>query len=224
MSDFHYPRKGRIAAALLLLWADYPAATADLVEAKVEGDGHWVTLDNGQKVFIKGGEITKGPKGMVGKKAGEVTRKDAGSKISGMEPRKWTRQDIIKALDAGREVPPEAWAANYDYAVKRGYRDVANEVLFGYEKENPPVPDVVASLRDYGKSIGVDLGGKNYKSKGGTHYLTIRYPDNDMKTIRVGSHGGSMQDVNLTTLQHPEDFKVNLEKAKKLIAAAKPHA
>jgi len=72
MPDFYHPQKGKIAAALLLLWADYPGASADLVEAKVEDDGHWVTLDNGAHVFIKGGQITKGPEGFVGKKAGDV--------------------------------------------------------------------------------------------------------------------------------------------------------
>ena len=80
MPDFHHPQKGRIAAALLLLWADYPAASADLVEAKVEGDGHWVTLDSGNKVFIKGGRITKGPKGLVGKKASSSSKETVQSR------------------------------------------------------------------------------------------------------------------------------------------------
>lgn len=34
-------------------------------------DGVWRTTENGKKIFISGGKITKGPKALVGKNAGE---------------------------------------------------------------------------------------------------------------------------------------------------------
>ena len=132
MPDFHHQRKGRIAAALLLLWADYPAATADIVEAKGEGDCHWVTLDNGQKVFIQGGEITKGPKGLVGKKAGGVTGKDAGGKMAGMEPtRRITKAEYDAQTQRGKVAAAKFYA---DPANRAKMEAQLNDIMASFER------------------------------------------------------------------------------------------
>lgn len=150
---------------------------------------------------------------------GRVRVKLDGSKL----PRVFDRD----AVSVKGNEPSSAGASAPATAVtdEQASKDLAREQEIGSlrknQASNPSVGDLVSRLENEARSLGLKFSTQTAET--GSRYFSAGVPLNehgdwnDQVKIRVSNHGGrgsgSLRDIQLTTLQSPEELQSNIEKA-----------